>query len=69
MAQWELLAIVKILKHFHKYLCGQEFHLHTDHSTLTWLLSVKNLEGQTGRWVQCLQKYSFTFKHHQGRSL
>jgi hypothetical protein len=50
----ELLAIVKTLEHFHKYLYGQEFHLHTDHSTLTWLLSFRNLEEQTAQWVHCM---------------
>jgi hypothetical protein len=53
----ELLAIVKTLEHFHKYLYGQEFHLRTDHSALTWLLSFRNLEGQTARWVQRLQEF------------
>jgi hypothetical protein len=43
----ELLAIVKCLQHLHKYLYGQEFYLRTDHSALTWLMSFKNLEGQT----------------------
>jgi hypothetical protein len=45
----ELLAIVMTLEHFHKYLYGQEFHVRTDHSALTWLMSFKNLEGQTAR--------------------
>jgi hypothetical protein len=63
----ELLAIVKTLEHFHKYLYGQEFHLRKDHSALTWLLSFKNLEGQTARWVQRLQEYNFTSEHRQGR--
>jgi hypothetical protein len=47
----ELIAIVKTLEHFHKYLHGQEFHLRTDHSALTWLMSFKNVEGQTARWI------------------
>ena len=62
----ELLAVVKTLEHFHKYLYGQEFHLRTDHSALTWLLSFRNLEGQTARWVQRLQEYNFTSDHRQG---
>ena len=62
----ELLAIVKTLKHFHKYLYGQEFHLRTGHSALTWLLSFKNLERQTARWVQSLQEYNYTSEHRQG---
>jgi hypothetical protein len=36
ITQRELLAIVRTLDHFHKYLYGQEFHLRTDHSALTW---------------------------------
>jgi hypothetical protein len=63
----ELLAIVKTLGHFHKYLYGQQFYLRTDHSALTWLLSFKNLQEQTARWVRCLQEYNFTSEHHQGR--
>jgi hypothetical protein len=59
----ELLAIVESLKHFHKYLYGQEFHLHTDHSALTWLMNFMNLEGQTVCWIQCLQEYNFTSEH------
>jgi hypothetical protein len=43
----DLLVIVKTLANFHKYLYGQEFHLRTDHSALTWLLNFKNQEGQT----------------------
>jgi hypothetical protein len=53
-------------EHFYKYLYGQEFHLFTDHSTLTWLLSFKNVEGQVDLSVQCLQEYNFTSEHHQG---
>jgi hypothetical protein len=63
----ELLAIVRTLEHFHKYLYGQKFHLRTDHSALTWLMSFKNLEGQTARWIQRLQEYNFTSEHRQGR--
>jgi hypothetical protein len=63
----ELLAIVKSLEHFHKYLYGQKFHLRTDHSALTWLMSFKNLEGQNARWIQRLQEYNFNSEHRQGR--
>jgi hypothetical protein len=63
----KLLAIVKTLEHFHKYLYGQQFHLRTDTSALTWLLSFKNLEGQMARWIQRLQEYNFKSEHRQGR--
>jgi ribonuclease HI len=63
----ELLAIVKALEHFRKYLYGQEFHLRTDHSALTWRMSFRNLEGQTAGWIQRLQEYNFTSEHRQDR--
>jgi hypothetical protein len=59
ITQRELLAIVRTLEHFNKCLYGQEFHLCTDHSAFTWLVSFKNLEGQTACRIQRLQGYNF----------
>jgi hypothetical protein len=53
------------LEHFQKYLYGQEFHLRTNHSALTWLMSFRNHEEQTAQWILRLQEYNFTSKHHQ----
>ncbi len=47
----ELLAVVKSIKHFHKYLYGQKFVLKTDHFALQWLLNFKDPEGQVARWI------------------
>jgi hypothetical protein len=63
----ELLAFVRTLENFHKYLYGQDFHMHTDHSALTWLISFKKLKVQTSHWIQRLQEQNFTSEHHQGR--
>lgn len=41
----ELLAVLKTLQQFHKYLYGQSFILSTHHLALQWLLSFKYLEG------------------------
>jgi cell fate (sporulation/competence/biofilm development) regulator YlbF (YheA/YmcA/DUF963 family) len=67
VTQQKLLAIVRTLEHFHKYLYRQELHLQNDHSALTWLMSFKNLEGQTAHWIQCQQEYNFTSEHCQGQ--
>jgi hypothetical protein len=58
---------VRTMEHFHKYLYGQVFHLRTDHSALTWLMSFKNLEGQAARLIQRFQENNFTSEHRQGR--
>jgi hypothetical protein len=55
------------MEHFLKFLYEQEFHLRTDHSTLTRLMSFKNFEEQTARWIQRLQESKFTSEHHKCR--
>jgi hypothetical protein len=50
----ELLATLRELEQFHEYVYGKEFHLCTDHSSLTRILSFKNVEGQSSRWIQHL---------------
>jgi hypothetical protein len=55
------------LEHFHKYLYRWEFHLGTNHSALTWLMSFKNFEGKIKCWIQRLQEYNFTSEHCRGQ--
>ena len=62
----ELLAIVKTLEHFHKYLYGRKFLIRTDHSALRWLLGFKDPQGQTARWLERLQEYEFSIQHRAG---
>ena len=37
ITRWELLAVVKAVKHFQPYLYRQKFLLWTDHASLRWL--------------------------------
>jgi len=59
----ELLAIVDSVKFFHHYLYGRKFLIRTDHISLRWLLSFKDLEGQLARWMERLQQYEFEVIH------
>ena len=52
VTRWELLAVIKAVQHFHHYLHGRHFTVRTDHAALKWLLSFRNPEGQTARWIQ-----------------
>lgn len=63
----ELLAIIKSIEHFHKYLYGRHFHLRTDHAALRWLLNFRNPEGQLARWIERLQSYDFSIEHRAGK--
>lgn len=64
----ELLAVVKSIAHFHKYLYGRRFLLRTDHAALMWLLRFKSPEGQVARWLERLQEYDFESVHRAGTS-
>lgn len=40
----ELLSVIDSLKFFRHYLLGQKFIIRTDHVSLRWLMSFKDLE-------------------------
>ena len=63
----ELLAIVSSMKSFHHYLYGRKFLVRTDHDSLRWLMSFKELEGQLARWLERLQQYEFEIIHRKGQ--
>lgn len=62
----ELLAVVKSIEHFYKYLYGRKFLLRTDHAALKWLMQFKNPEGQVARWIERLQEFDFEIEHRAG---
>ena len=62
----ELLAIVRFTRLFRHYLLGRPFLLRTDHSSLTWLLQFKQINGQLARWLEELSQYDMTIVHRSG---
>jgi len=62
----ELLAVISSMKFFHHYLYGREFVVRTDHISLKWLMTFRNLEGQLARWLEQLQQYNFEIIHRKG---
>ncbi|KAL2087962.1 hypothetical protein ACEWY4_016790 [Coilia grayii] len=63
----ELLAVVEFATHFRQYLLGRHFVVRTDHSSLQWLIRMKEPEGQLARWLENLGEYNFRVKHRPGR--
>ena len=59
--------MIKAKEHFHPYLYGYQFLIKTDHASLWWLLSFKNLVGQMARWLQKPQQYDFNIEHRAGK--
>ena len=50
----EMLALVNSFRHFRCYLIGKKFKVHTDHSALQWLRTLKEPVCQVVRWIERL---------------
>jgi len=63
--EWELLAVMKSLQHWHPYLgwIKEPFTILMDHANLTYWKSPQNLNRCTACWHTDLQEYDFEIKH------
>ena len=63
----ELLAVVAFTIRYRHYLLGNRFTVRTDHNSLIWLLSFKNIQGQLARWIEELSQYDMDVQHRAGK--
>ena len=63
----ECLGVVWAVKHFRVYLYGRKFTIITDHSSLLWLMNIKDPNGRLARWSLYLQTLEYTIVHRAGR--
>ena len=64
----ELLAIVKSVQHWRRYLAGIHFELITDHENLKWFMETKTLNHRQVRAYLTLSEYDFTIIHRAGKN-
>lgn len=62
----ECLAAVSAVKKFRPYVEGMDFTIITDHSSLKWLMNMKDLSGRLARWSLDLQAFTFDIEHRKG---
>ncbi|XP_047256108.1 uncharacterized protein LOC124888861 [Capsicum annuum] len=62
----EFLAVVYAFEKFHAYLLGNKVVVHTDHTTLRYLMSKKDANLRLIRWMLLLQKFDFKVKDRKG---
>ena len=59
MNEQELLALVFAFENFRSYFLGTRVIVHTDHSTLRYLMEKKDAKPMLIRWVLLLQEVDF----------
>ena len=64
----ELATVVFALKKWRHYLCGVTFEVFTDHKSLKYLFSQKELNLRQRRWMEFLEDYDCTIKYHPGKA-
>ena len=64
----ELLAIVFSLKIWRHYLLGERFELFTDHQSLKYLFTQKDLNLRQQRWLEFLAAYDFEIIYTPGKA-
>ena len=64
----ELAAVVFALKIWRHYLYGETFQIFTDHKSLKYLMSQKELNMRQRRWVELLKDYDCTLEYHPGKA-
>ena len=64
----ELAAIVFALKIWRHYLYGEEFEVYSDHKSLKYIFTQRDLNMRQRRWIEFLEDYDFTLHYHPGKA-
>ncbi|KAK4392756.1 Retrovirus-related Pol polyprotein from transposon [Sesamum angolense] len=64
----ELAAIVHALKIWRHFLYGENFQILTDHKSLKYILTQKELNLRQMRWIELLKDYDCTIDFHPGKA-
>ncbi len=68
ISEREMLAVVWSVNHFRSYLIDATFIAYTDHSALTYYLSLKGpTSARLARWICLLQPYQMVLKYRPGK--
>ena len=64
----ELAAIVFALKIWRHYLYGEQFEVFSDHKSLKYIFTQRDLNMRKRRWMEFLEDYDFTLHYHPGKA-
>ncbi|KAG8474789.1 hypothetical protein CXB51_031478 [Gossypium anomalum] len=64
----ELAAIVFALKIWRHYLFGEKCHVFSDHKSLKYLMTQRDLNLRQRRWLELLKDYELVIDYHPGKA-
>ena len=64
----ELAAVVFALKIWRHYLYGTTCEVYTDHKSLKYLFTEKELNMRQRRWLELLKDYDLQIHYHPGKA-
>ena len=64
----ELAAVVFALKLWRHYLYGEAFQIFTDHQSLQYIFTQRDLNLRQCRWMEYLKDYDLTLSYHPRRA-
>ena len=64
----ELAAVIFALKIWRCYLYGVRFEVFTDHQSLKYLFTQRDLNLRQRRWAEYMVDYDFTLQYHPGKA-
>ena len=64
----ELATVVFALKIWRHYLYGEKVEIYTDHKSLKYFFTQKELNMRQRRWLELLKDYDHTIQYHPGKA-
>ena len=64
----ELVTIVFALKIWRYYLYSEQFEVFSNHKSLKYIFTQRDLNMRQRRWMEYLEDYNFTLHYHPGKA-
>ena len=64
----ELATVVFTLKIWRHYLYGEQFEVISDHKSMIYIFTQRDLNMRQRRWMEFLEDYDFTLHYHPGKA-
>ncbi|KAJ4961473.1 hypothetical protein NE237_021383 [Protea cynaroides] len=64
----ELAAVIYAIKTWRHYLYGEKFQIKSDHKSLTYPFTQKDLNMRQRRWLELLKDYDCDIQYHPGKA-